>query len=131
MINELGEKIFDNAMSKGFWPTGIKTGLVPIDIPQKLLLIISEITEAMEADRKRHFIAKSLILKHEKEFETKEDFLEWFNRFIKDSFEDELADACIRIFDLAHAMDINLEYHIKAKMKYNASRPIMHGGKKY
>jgi NTP pyrophosphatase (non-canonical NTP hydrolase) len=49
---------------------------------------------------------------------------------VKDTFEDELADAAIRIFDLAHSKGIDLQKHIEAKMRYNATREHMHG-KKY
>lgn len=47
-----------------------------------------------------------------------------------EAFEFELADAVIRILDMAEGFGIDLEWHIKAKMKYNSMRPHMHG-KKY
>lgn len=54
-----------------------------------------------------------------------------FEKDVKNTFEDELADTAIRIFDLAFEMGINLEWHIRQKIRYNAMRPKMHGGKKY
>ena len=53
-----------------------------------------------------------------------------FEHHVKDTFEDELADAVIRILDLCGAKGIDIEKHIELKMKYNETRERMHG-KKY
>jgi len=58
-------------------------------------------------------------------------FESFFKKNIKDTVEDELADAVIRIFDLAYEMDIDLAWHIAMKVRYNEKRPFKHGGKKY
>jgi NTP pyrophosphatase (non-canonical NTP hydrolase) len=50
-----------------------------------------------------------------------------FAKDVKDTFEDELADAVIRIADLCGYLNIDLESHIKAKMRYNETRPHKHG----
>ena len=65
----------------------------------KLMLVTSEIGEASEAVRKNDI----------------------------DNFEEELADAVIRIFDICGTMDIDLEAEISLKMKINEQRPIRHG----
>lgn len=41
----------------------------------------------------------------------------------------ELADALIRIFDLAHFHKIDLEEMLEVKTEYNKTRPYRHGGK--
>ncbi len=46
------------------------------------------------------------------------------------TFEDEAADMMIRVMDLASYLGIDLDAHVKAKMRYNSLRPIKHG-KKY
>ena len=56
-----------------------------------------------------------------------EKFKDCFERFIKDTFEDELADIMIRVMDLAAYKEIDLEKHIALKMRYNAMRPHKHG----
>lgn len=134
-IQEISKKINQNAHAKGFWDKGV-------NVPEKLMLIVSEVSEAMEADRidrranivgfysdmKNAAIAPDFKLKsrfEEVEFERS------FKATIKNSFEDELADAAIRIFDLAFEMGIDLTWHIQKKVQYNANRPHMHGGKKY
>lgn len=68
---------------------------------QKLCLIHSEVSEAMEGHRKGLMDDK---LPH------------------RAMAEVELADAVIRIFDLAGAMDYNLGAAIVEKMAYNAQR---------
>ena len=44
--------------------------------------------------------------------------------------KDEIADAFIRICDLAGGLEIDLERHVRAKLEYNKTRPAKHG-KKY
>jgi len=46
-------------------------------------------------------------------------------------FEEELADAVIRIMNLAYDTNARLGQAVLAKAKYNATRPKMHGGKKF
>lgn len=120
-ILEISKQINDNAHAKGFWDKGV-------DVPEKLMLIVSEVSEAMEADRKDSFMEYSIqTINNAGDAAFDQDF----RHHVKDTFEDELADTVIRIFDLAFEMKIDLSEHIKAKVRYNASRPKMHGGKKY
>lgn len=82
----------DNAVDKGFYE-GEKS------IPQSLALIHSEVSEALEADRKGD----------------------------PDNFAEELADICIRVFDLAGWQQIDLQDAIEYKMAKNKERPRKHG----
>jgi NTP pyrophosphatase (non-canonical NTP hydrolase) len=101
------------------------------------MLIVSELSEALEALRKDHY-AKPLSvvsLAHDLELaNTDEEFElnipEWkekFEQHIKSSFEDEIADVAIRLFDLCGGMGIDLQKHIELKMKYNSMRGYKHG----
>lgn len=121
-INELSKAAYENAVSKGFYEN-------PLSIAERLCLIHSEVSEALEADRKGHFsnVANLSVLI---DIEDNEKFKIAFSNDCKSSFEDELADVVIRVFDLAASMNIDLENHIIAKMRYNSLRPHKHE-KKY
>lgn len=108
-----------NSMNAGWW-NDIDTGL-PIDVnkavPEKLCLIHSEISEALEGHR------KNKMDEHLPDLE---------------SMEVELADAIIRICDLAGAMGYKLGRAVERKLLYNMQRPDhkvenrrKEGGKKF
>ena len=70
-------------------------------VAEKLCLIHSEVSEAMEGHR------KDMVDEKLPEF---------------DAITVELADACIRIFDLAGALSLDLGSALAAKMAYNSQR---------
>jgi NTP pyrophosphatase (non-canonical NTP hydrolase) len=86
-----------------------------LNIPEKLALVHSEISEALESYR-------------DETGEPWEFYVETDGK--PEGFCIELADAVIRIADLCGELDIDLEKCIKTKMKYNETRPYRHGGKK-
>jgi NTP pyrophosphatase (non-canonical NTP hydrolase) len=96
-----------------------------IDVPRSLMLIVSEVSEAMEADRKNLYAYSDLVQSMDVK-DTPEVF-EVFEACVKNTFEDELADVVIRVADLCGAMGINLEKHIRLKLAYNATREHKHG----
>jgi len=90
------------------------------NIPEKLMLIVSELGEALEALRKG-----DLLSKNNKYYNRAKSKVKWK----PNSFEDELADTIIRICDLAEYMGIDLEWHLKKKIAYNKKRPYKHNKK--
>ena len=80
------------AREKGFWDKERNIG-------EALMLIVTELAEAMEAYRK------------------KDD----------ENFKEELADTFIRLFDLCGGMKIDIEAEIIKKAEKNKARPHMHG----
>ena len=88
------------AVDNGFWDTGLNTPL------GRLMLVVTELGEAAEAIRKPHMD------------EHCPDFT---------NYEIELADAVIRIMDIAGGENLDLSGAILAKMAYNKTRPFRHG----
>lgn len=84
-----------------------------------LCLVISELMEAVEADRRnRHArvdyykerIANSRICRGlDAEISKETGYMAAFDEAIKDTVEDELADACIRLLDFAGVVNANLD----------------------
>lgn len=125
-INEVVKKAHNTAIEKGFWDKP------DWNLGEKLMLVTSELGEALEADRTRQYANKeefNSFLATSGKY-TIEQYAQAFKENIKDSFEDEMADAVIRLFDLAGKMNIDLEYHILHKMNFNSTRDKLHG-KKY
>lgn len=124
MINDLAKQVHENAKSKGFFDS-------PKNIGEMLCLIHSEVSEALEADRNNNYADNHYLQEMEAEGYTWKDsemsFRSAFEKCIKNSFEDELADIMIRVMDLAAFKGIDLEYHIKHKMQYNSLREYKHG----
>lgn len=122
MINELAKQIHKNNIEKGFYEKEKNIG-------EMLALIHSEVSEALEADRKgRYSSHHSMDVLNG--WVQDEDFIDAFNRKIKGSFEEEMADIIIRVLDLCAFKGIDIEQHITAKMRFNKTREKCHG-KKY
>lgn len=110
MMNELAVQIYEANKEKGFWDKERNVG-------EMLMLVTSELGEAMEAHRKNR-------VADWQKFELENVP---FAESIKDTFEDEIADAMIRLFDMCGGLGIDIEKHITEKLKYNATRPRLHG----
>ena len=102
MFDNLAEEIHKNAIDKGFWDRVVD----PIFIAKQMMMIVSEVSEAMEALRKD---------------------------MDPDQISDEFADIIIRTLDLyagiaeAGYVKKSLDYAIKEKMEKNIHRPKKHG----
>lgn len=174
-ITPLALYAHQQAVAKGFWKE-------PYHEDHYLMLVVTELSEAVEADRKglwTHLDLEDLDTLDQYDGEV---FAEEFVKMVKDTVEDEIADACIRLLDLLGSkateddymwtLDVeppfegrtltqmlfrvcqslhedkplnypisllravsnyygfNLMKHIELKMKYNTTRPALHG-KKY
>ena len=127
-INELIRKAHTCAIEKGFYEK-------PVELGTALMLITSELSEALEADRndrRANLKAFEVLLNDSNNLDFSKDELKEYlsNNFelmMKDTLEDELADAVIRICDLCGHLNIDLEKHIEHKLSYNKSRDAKHG----
>lgn len=91
-IKELANYIVDWRKRKGFdtsWE----------NMPEKLCLVHSEVSETLEAYRK-------------------ED---------RENFAEEIADTMIRLLDISGTLEIDIEQEILKKMEINENRPHKHG----
>jgi len=110
-ISELVKEAHETARSNGFYDN--EKDLYPSNklIPEKLCLIHSEVSEALEAYRRGE-----------------EDF--WFNDDKPEGILSELADVLIRVGDMCGFYGWDLQDAVKEKMAYNKTRSHRHGGKR-
>lgn len=75
------------------------------------MLILSEIGEAINADREDRHAKTDLYLFNQETLSYREEkhFVQLFDLYVKDTFEDELADVFIRLLDLAGLNQVDLE----------------------
>jgi NTP pyrophosphatase (non-canonical NTP hydrolase) len=92
VLNKLCKDVAEWREAKGF-----KTGWD--NMPEKLMLVVTELSEAMEA------------LRHED----------------KENFREEIADTFIRLSDICGSVGIDIEDEINKKMEVNKHRPHKHG----
>ena len=95
------------AKEKGFWDGQEEE----YNVGEKLMLVVSELGEAIEALRKGK--------RQDKDNKT----------WQKDTFEDELADAIIRLLDLSEKEGIDMNWQIFNKLDFNKKREYKHGKK--
>lgn len=91
-LNELSAICNSIAREKGFWDKERNIG-------EALMLMVTELAEAMEAHRKQD----------------------------DENFREELADTFIRLFDLCGGLNIDIEAEIDKKCQKNKTRPYKHG----
>lgn len=100
-INRLVDVCYGNALKAG-WHTDLETGeLTDRNKPEMMMLIVSEIAEAMEGER------KNLMDEHLPD---------------RKMVEVEMADAVIRIADYCGRWGLNLGGAIMEKLEYNKTR---------
>ena len=104
-IRSWSREIHENAVAHGWWDDPDR------NTPELLCLIHSEISEALEAYRDGEI--DTVVHDNGK----------------PEGFWVEMADAVIRVMDLAGRFDVDLEHIIALKHEYNKTRPHRHGGK--
>lgn len=99
ILNELADEVHDNSVKHGFWEG-------PLNFGEKIALMHSELSEALEA------------LRHPKQDSNCPEFT---NEVI------ELADCIIRILDYCGYQQYPIGEALFAKHEYNKTRPYKHG----
>lgn len=100
LVNEYARRIMSWRAGHGFsTPTNLNTESNRDMVLGKLMLVVTEISEAAEAVRHGD----------------------------DSNFREELADVFIRLMDITAACGIDIEQEIKSKMAANHNRPFKHG----
>lgn len=98
----IAEEVHENAVQKGFWEKENPD-------EQMLMLVITELSEAVEADRKGR---RTDLILYEKDANSIGRFsATLFKYSIKDTVEDELADAFIRLLDLSASKNLPISIY--------------------
>lgn len=121
-LNGFAKEVYEANLKKGF-------DVSKENIGQSLMLIVSELSEALEACRKERFTSKLDVAWMQSCNDDKHLIEEHFPSTIKDTFEDEIADTFIRLLDLVGGLKIDIDFHIEAKLRYNKTRIYKHGKK--
>ena len=146
-LNALRDAVHANAREKGFWDeqrvvlrtsedaarcgvsgavttTELDHAAVLKTIPEKLMLIVTEVAEAME-DYREHDCTEELT----ELLLDGQQYPEPPGGYKPLGFVSELADVLIRVFDLAGPLGIDLDEAVRVKMKseHNATRSHKHG----
>lgn len=117
--NELRDRAYQNAVNHGFHDENHSSY-------HYLMIVVTELGEAVEADRKGKYAQRRMF---EDNYDTPQvnpdsHWMFCFETFIKDTVEDELADAAIRLFDFAGSMNLNIHDHYFTEGNYSVFSKI-------
>ena len=128
-LNKMCKEIYEGNKAKGFWDKERNLG-------ELLMFIVSELGEAIEAHRKGNTlktkrelgVSNSMIdfLMNKKNYKA-ENWRQFYEMELKDSFETEIGDTFIRLMDLCGGLNIDIDKFIEMKMEYNKGRGKLHG----
>lgn len=120
-LNDLSAFIHSEAVSRGFYDKEKELGTAA-------MLTVTEISEMVEADRKGR---RARLLEYydvrTRPGVTQSEVDAAFKAYVKDTLEDEWADAFIRHLDFAGWLGIDVAEFVRLKLEYNHRRPKLHG----
>ena len=145
-IRQMMHEVHENARDHGWWdahkvegdPDGAPLRDLTVDeILSKVMLVVTELSEAVEDARLPGFHPQELyfqVFMAPNGRLTAADFFVDQGRHVgpkdkPEGFGVEIADAVIRLLDLADAMRIDLPRLIEMKHQFNKTREFRHGNK--
>lgn len=118
VLNLWRDRVHALAVEKGWWSNDGDGYDGPTFVPEKLALIHSEVSEALEDYREGRFWMEPAYTQALDSVAGKPH-----------GFAVELADVIIRVLDLAGKLGIDMDRVVREKHEYNATRAHRHGGK--
>lgn len=115
-IKELAKESHERSLSKGWWKeydakyTYFAQEEAPLFLATKLALVGCEVSESLEELRRGRIEMEVIDGKPE-------------------GVVVELADTILRILDFTEHLGLDIEGALRAKLDFNKTRPIKHGGK--
>jgi len=113
MLNTLRDKAHKNAVQKGFWKE--------VNIQRALALVISEVGEAVEADRQGKTPCVDGYYQLKNSTKDPVAITEGFLMYMKDTTGDELADVFIRLLDYCGYREIDIEAALRKQTQKDRS----------
>jgi NTP pyrophosphatase (non-canonical NTP hydrolase) len=102
-----------------------------VNLPERLMLIVTEAAEAMEELRNAHVDPqKTYTVADPREGETKPAYFDYVEGTKPEGVGSEMADIVIRVLVDCKRAGIDIATEIKRKARYNATRAFRHGGKR-
>lgn len=140
-LREMQRRAFQTSVDKGFHESDVPANDKNVTFAHRLLLVVGEIVEALEEIRDGRkpdevYISYDLKLASGKLKHLSREQVEEITGATPEElgmvgkpegFPVELADALIRILDVAGTYDIDIEKHVLTKMRFNGGREARHG----
>lgn len=141
-LNQIAAECHNAALKKGFYdrenamielskdqPESFKMWLRAAMATQRLMLLVTEASEAVESLRKFKFAQRQVfekrILEDQKNYD--QHFNHAYKCHMKDTFETEIAGLMVRLLDLIGRENIDIDYYLKREIEFNATRERMNG----
>lgn len=130
-LNAWAKEIHENAVAHGWWE-------MERELPEILMLIVSELSEALEEARAgRPMVWHECLTTKQPCLSNSEDCSCWNGVFCEiddaaakpEGIAIEVIDALIRILDWCGKEGLDVDALVRKKHEYNKSRPYKHGKK--
>ena len=127
-LNEFAQEVHQVSVDHGWYDN-------PPSTPERLMLMVSELSEALEEYRNRkpnQYVVRTepFIARDGYADVMCEEISQWNPNEKPEGIGVELADCVIRILDFCAAERIDIESLVNIKNEYNKNRPFKHGGKR-
>lgn len=134
-LNDLAEISHQVAKDRGFYNEG--RILNHADLPVAIMQVVMELSEAVDAYRKGKHVDRGGYDEESQGAMPSHGHIvivgpngwrlspaQVFEKHVKDSVEDEIADAFIKLLDIAGNLGMDLDWHVRMKLDYNSVRGV-------